>query len=229
MSDEVKSTTVPAGTPVNINVSSPAREDFKGMSEKQFTERLKEAEEAGVKRLLKDLGIEKKDRKAALEEIREGRMALSKKEQEVKAAKAEAEALKPKVDAASKRTAELENELKAYVDDIYNNAPENVQKFIAATTSDDVAARMKALRAAKEAGLFTPTQAFAAKEAAKPVVEAKPANPATTMAPDGPAAPKTPGTLNHYETWMELKKSGQTVLAAQFYSKFDKTIEAQRK
>lgn len=229
MSDQNTSTSVPAGSPIIINTTAPAPasapskiaddggdQGFQKMSAKQFNQRLAEAEEAGAKKLLKELGINKADRKSALEEIREGRMALTKKEKEIMAAKAEAEALKPK----AAKTDELENELKLYADEMFANLPESLQKYIAETVADSPAARLKAMRAARTAGL-----APNFKDASKGEEAPKPANPSTTVAQPGPATPKPVGTLNHYETWKELQRQGRGAQAANYYMMYAKAID----
>lgn len=61
-----------ATTSTAANTAAPDPEEFKAMTREQFNARLAEAESAGVKRLLKALGVEKpEDLKAALAKLKE--------------------------------------------------------------------------------------------------------------------------------------------------------------
>lgn len=231
MSDS-NSSTPPAPTPAQFIIQAPAtqaapakesNDEFSRMSPKQFKQRLEDAHRAGERAVLKDLGVEKGDRKEAIKAIRDKQMTLAKRDEEVTAANAKAAALQPIADEASA----LKAELRAYADEQFATLPEALQKFIAATSSEDPANRLKAMRAAREAGLV-PASATATAPATPAAPAAKPANPSTTMADSGPPSPKPAGVMDHYAKWQSLRESGQTVLASMYYAQYGRAIENSR-
>jgi len=231
MSNENGSPPSPVPAQFLIQASTPAAaspapgvsrdDDFSRMSPKQFKQRLEEARESGARQLLKELGVEKGDRKEAIKQIKDKQLMLTKREAEVAEAKAQAAALQPVADEASA----LKSELKAYADEQFAAMPEALQKFIAATSTEDPGSRLRAMRAAREAGLVPGTTAPAA-----PAVEAqaKPANPSTTMADSGPPTPKPAGSLTPYEKWRGYLEMGLPHVAATYQSQFRKAIEASK-
>jgi len=219
---------IQASTPATATPAPAAPkgdDDFSRMSSKQFKQRLEEARESGARQLLKELGVEKGDRKEAIKQIKDKQLMLTKREAEVAEAKAQAAALQPVADEASA----LKSELKAYADEQFAALPEALQKFIAATSTEDPGSRLKAMRAAREAGLVPTSAAAPVTPAATPAAtETKAPNPSTTMADSGPPTPKPAGSLDHFEKWKGLVDSGQTIMAALYHQQFGRAIEASR-
>lgn len=227
MSDQSQQPVAPASAPVQVHrievapvaPQAPAptpprgdddfdafRSELGNMTPKSFKklkEKLEErGEERAIKTLLRDLGIDdKNDRKAALRDIAEGHMQLSKK------AQADAEA-------AAKATAELqkkeqllsmyESEAKSQAEEAFKALPDKEQKLVTRFAGEDPLARLKLIRELRADGTLS-----------APAVPA-PVKPATTIAPSGPTPPPASGTLTPQQQYDNLKAAGNNIAAANF-------------
>lgn len=219
---------VPAGTPIIINTTAPAKADepsqLRDGREKREAE-LAEARSKGANDILKSLGVKKSERARLVEEIKAGRMKIAEVKQEAEAAKtqaaaaqAEADAFKPYKDQVD----QLTQALREYADAEFAQLPEPLQKSIVDMKLDDPRQRLDMIKVFKKNGVLgmKPAEATAGNsqvtEQAKPAETKKP-NPSTTMAttPKGADAPGGQ-SMNYYETWRQLKDGGQDFLAAQY-------------
>lgn len=192
--------------------------EFRDMSADQFKERLEREREKGARDLLKELGVDsKKDRRAALKEISEGRLQLSKKEQEAADAKAKADAEAAKLKPLEEKLKAKDEVLKRYADAEFAKLPENVQKAIAERFADDSQARLDGIEWMRKHGLL-PTAAVPAAGAAATTEPAKPPAPATTIATPGPAPTPPVGAQTAQQQYDALMRAGKTVAAASFAS-----------
>jgi hypothetical protein len=223
---------VPAGTPIIINTSAPAKSDepsqLRDGREKREAE-LAEARSKGANDILKSLGVKKSERARLVEEIKAGRMKIAEVKQEAEAAKtqaaeakAEADAFKPYKDQVD----QLTQALREYADAEFAQLPEPLQKSIVDMKLDDPRQRLDMIKVFKKNGVIglKPSEATGGnsqvateKKTETPKAEAKKPNPSTTMA-SSPKGSDAPGgqSLNYYETWRQLKDSGQDFLAAQY-------------
>jgi hypothetical protein len=226
MSDQVP--VIPAGSPVHINLNSPAPAEPVQLREGKVSKReeaLAEAKSQGANDVLKSLGIKKAERGRMIEAIRAGRMKLAEAKEEAAAAKQEVVAKTAEVDAFKPykdQVEQLTGKLKEYADQEFGTLPEAFQKTLVDMKLDDPAARLDMIKVWKKNGVITAAQAQAAttavtSEAAKPASAAG-TKPSNTMA-QTPADVKTiPGpAANHYEQWKQLTDSNQHFLAAQYF------------
>jgi hypothetical protein len=183
-------TTPPVGgTTTNVTAPAPsapaAGEEFKGMSLEQFNSRMKAEREAGAKEaaggVLKFLGIEKlEDAKARIAKAADlEKAALSETEKrDLQIKELSAKALR-----ADELDALVVAHAKVQFDGIKSEA---MKKFVVAQAGDDPAARLKAITAATESGLFAELAKPAAETKAEKVAE-KPANSKAEGTPPVPA------------------------------------------
>lgn len=227
MADENK-TSVPAGSTIIINASEKSKADepsqLRDGREKREAE-LAEARSKGANDILKSLGVKKSERARLVEEIKAGRMKIAEVKQEAEAAKtqaaaaqAEADAFKPYKDQVDQLTAAL----REYADGEFAQLPEPLQKSLVDMKLDDPRQRLDMIKVFKKNGVLDsmkPSEATAGNSQVQTEkkTEAKKPNPSNTMAtpPKGSDAPGGQ-SLNYYETWRNLKDSGQDFLAAQY-------------
>lgn len=237
MSDTTETKTVPAGSPVTINVAAPAKtekvaepEQLAEAKRARREQREAAARAEGANEILKELGVKKSDRARMIEQIKDGRVKLAEVREELEAAKkasteakAEVDAFKPYKD----QVEQLSNTLKKYADLEFAALPEPFQKALADMKLEDPKARLDMIEVWKKNGIITPAQA---KEAVKEVKEApKPAPiPSNTMATAPSVTSPAGPTMNHYEVWQQLSSSGQHFLAAQYFDAHSRKILEQR-
>jgi hypothetical protein len=181
----------------------PPGEEYKSMTPEAFRARLADAEAAGEKRLLKALGVEKlEDVKGAFAKLKDIENAnltaterMKKQLEELTPKAARADALLPIVEMHAK----LE----------FDRLPPALQKYVQSIAGDDPAARLRAINAARESGVFDAlTKSTAASEdAAKKAADAaKPlANSRAGTTPPAPAGP-TPAKLPRDMTEAEFRQ-----------------------
>lgn len=200
--------------------------EFRNMTPAQFQEFAERQRAKGANEVLKELGVDsKKDRRAALEDIKAGRLQLSKKEQEVADAKAKADAEAAKLKPLEEKLAAKDATLKKYADAEFAKLPENVQKAVAERFGDDPQARLDGIEWMQKHSLvpspvLTPEQKAKAEEEAKKAAANKPANPATTIAPPGPAAAPPSGPPNIQEIYDAHMRAGRTIAASGLAQQF---------
>lgn len=216
MSTENQTAPAAASTPSSVQSTEQAEEEFK-LTREQFNARLAETREAARRQALKDAGFE--DAKSA-KAVRERLAALE--AEKLTEAEKQAARIAELEKAAGKATA-YEAALAEHVELEFNALPKELQDFVSATTGDDPAARLKAINAAKKSGVLG---RFAAPAA--PVVEQRPANPATTAPAPGPKPADVTSAPTHYEKWKSLVDAGKTVLAAQYHANHARAIDASR-
>lgn len=220
---------IPSGSPVVINVggrsTEPASksegqkpetvEDWQRLSANReaFSARLAEEGQKGANRVLKSLGVPREERDAYFEQIKAGKLALAPKE--TVAAAARVKDLETRLEMQGKA-------LKQYADAEFAKLPEAAQKYVAATTADDPAARLQAIET-----LFAHGLVQREVPAAAPPAPAAAPKPATTIGPNGPAQAPPSGSKTPFQQYQELSKQNR-FLAANFYQQHAKAIEASR-
>ncbi len=235
MSDELKVGTIPAGSPVTINLTQPAapapatekRAEPEQLAEAKKAKReakLAAARDAGADEMLDKLGVKKSERARMVEEIKAGRLKLAQAKEEVVAAKTELDTLKPYKDQLEQITATL----KKYADQEFSTLPEPFQKALAAMKLEDPKARLDMIEVWKSTGVITATQAKDATKDVKETAAATAPKPSNTMAAASGAASPAGPVMNHYEHWKQLQTQGQPFLAAQYWNAHQIKILEQR-
>ncbi len=217
---------IPAGSPVNINLSAAPAAPVESESKSAKREaQLSEAKTQGANEVLKGLGVKKAERARMIEEIRGGRMKLAEAKQEAEEAKAQVAAKAAEVDAFKPykdQVDQLTGALKKYADAEFAALPEAFQKVIVDMKLDEPNKRLEMIEILKRNGAVAATAA----PTPTPAPAVKPSNtmaqtPAEIKTPAGPAA-------NHYEQWKQLSESNQHYLAAQYFNAHQIKILEQR-
>jgi hypothetical protein len=216
--------TVPVAAPAPTQPPAPpapaAGEEWKNMTAEQFKARLGEATAAGEAKLLKALGVKDPGEiKSALAEFKKLQDAqLSEQER----SKKQIDELAPKAQRAEK----LEQAVKTLLETEEKLIPDDKKGLLdLAPSADQPEARLTWIANAKAKGLFGTAAAVTTTIEPTP----KPAaNPATTMAPNGPTPPSPAGGKSAFEKHQDMVKAGKDILAARFYQDNRKAIEASR-
>lgn len=225
--------TATPGSPIHVNVQLPSEKTAEKQQQAndggdkkaaKKAERLAaKAEEKGAKSVLKGLGIAKEERDGLLKEIRETRSAKSLQEKLTGEYKTKAEKAEAELSVLKSQAQTYEALAKTYADEQFNALPEPVQKFIAATAGENLDARLKAIKLAKESGLINAKEAAAASAQVKS--DEKPAKPATTSNATNPKAPPPSSSPSPRQQWEQLKATNPR-LAAQFYAANARLIDS---
>lgn len=196
--------------------------------------RLDEASGAAVRKVLKELGVEKiDDAKGAIARLKEKETAELTETQRYKA---QLDELAPKAKLAEERSARLTSVIETHAKAQFEALPEVFQKTVAKIAGDDATARLEAINALREGGALeaftkqaSTNAADTAAAQAKAIADASAAKkPATTSAIPGPTPPKTPGTVSAYEEHQQLLAQGRKLQAANFAARNSKAIAASK-
>lgn len=206
------------------DLAEALRDVLKPSKREKQAARVAEAEARGQNEVLKGLGVKKSERARMLEEIKAGRIELAEKKKEAVEAKAQVAAKAAEVDALKP----YQERMKKYADAEFESLPEKYQKALAEMKIDDPMRRLDMIELWKRTGVIEAPAAT--KEATKPgaTTTAPTAKPSSTLAAAAPPAASPLPTLNHYETWKQMKDSGQTFMAAQYLEAHQKKILEQR-
>lgn len=215
---------IPAGSPVNINLGSPAPAviaEPSQLREGREAKRDEKAKAEGVNDVLKALGVKKDARSRMLEEIKGGRVKLAEIKAELVQTKAKVEEKVAEVDAFKPykdQVESLSNTLKEYADAEFAALPEEFQKFLVDMKTEDPKARLDAIKSLKKSGALTAGQAKTATEAVKDETKGEKKTQSSNTLGQSPNDVKTPTgpAQNHYEQWKQLTDSNQHFLAAQY-------------
>lgn len=227
-------TTVPAGSPIVINVPPTASASAEKVESKESKREKREAKMAeakaeGANEVLKSLGVKKRDRARLIEEVKAGRYKLAEQKEETKAAQEQATQAQAQVDALAPFKAQVEaltGKLKSYADAEFNALPEAFQKTIVEMKLDDPAARLDMINVFKRTGVLG-AQTAATSATEKPA-EQKKAAPSTTMGQAPTNVAQTGQAFNHYETWKAMTDRGEDYIAAQYFNLHMRKILEQR-
>lgn len=217
----------PVGAPAAVPVVTPSPaapapgEEFKNMTPEQFKARIAEAQSAGAAKAYKDLGVkDTSEARARFEELQKLKDAqLSEQER----AKKQIDELTPQ----AARAVKLEQAVKSLLETEEKLIPDDKKSLLdLAPAADQPEARLQWIASAKAKGLFATTAP--ATDPASAAAAQRAANPATTIAPPGPATPPPTGAKTELQQYEDLKARGMTRLAAQHYERYGTLIEQQR-
>lgn len=223
MAEEISTTNIPAGTALHIHTNAPAKEAApvradkrtEKQAEKREQRDAEKSEAKGQNKLLKAMGIEKSEREGLLADVKKSRSAKALADKLTAESKAETAAAKTALATALAEKETYDSTLKMYADEQFSALPDSVQKYIAATSGDDLHSRLKAIKIAKDAGIISPAVAKDAVAAVK-AEETAPKKPATTLAEGNPLAPVPQPTMSKAAAYKALRATNPRQ-AAQFY------------
>jgi hypothetical protein len=211
--------TPPAATPPAPAATAAAPAPV-GINSEQLTARLREAEAAGVKKLLKELGFEKpSDVKAVLKIAKDQQDSELTERQRIEK---ERDELKPRAAKADS----LETLVAAMVEEQFTGLPEAAQTAIDEVAKGDAQERLRMMQVMRKAGFLN----GAAPHAAAPTTSGAPAPapkpaPATTAPPAN--APKPGAVRSKWDEYQDLNKKNET-LGSIFYQTHRIDIEQSR-
>lgn len=207
-------------------------EDFQRMNRDQFNARIAEAEEAGVKRVLKSLGFKREERAAVYADIAAGRMQLTPKPKDGDLDyKSEYEKLKPfaaENELLKSRLNSHTEVFKGIAKAAFEKLSDKAQKAVTARAGEDPEKILAEIDYLRNAGLLdeAPPADPKAKGAQTTAQQTEPKKPATTGNAGGPA-PAGGNTKTAWDRYEELKKTDR-MHAAIFLKQNQVAIDASR-
>jgi hypothetical protein len=217
------SSTPPA--PSTSPAAPPPGEEWKGMTQEQFNQRLAKEREQGTKSFLKSMGFENVDQAKSF--LDESKKLMDSQKTEAQRAAERLASLEPK----AKQAETYETTIKKYLELEEKAIPESKRGLLAlAPPTEQAAARLEWIALAKMQGLFAESAPAAATATTTPAAQALPPadKPGSTIAPSGPTPPKPASEQSAFEKWSAMKASGKDILAADFYRRNATAIEATR-